>query len=61
MGTLEAHRRKGLAAVVLKALEKASVQQFGAVCGFLQAREVAIPFYRSQVGKLLMSRIQYQT
>ena len=48
MGTLEAHRRKGLAAVVLEALEKASVQQFGAVCGFLQAREAAIPFYQSQ-------------
>jgi len=48
MGTLEAHRRKGLAAVVLEALEKASVQQFSAVCGFLQAREVAIPFYESQ-------------
>tara|TARA_B100000161_G_scaffold251280_1_gene210210 strand:+ start:6156 stop:6671 length:516 start_codon:yes stop_codon:yes gene_type:complete len=48
MGTLEAHRRKGLAAVVLEALEKASVQQFEAVCGFLQAREAAIPFYQSQ-------------
>ena len=48
MGTLESHRRNGFAAVVLEALENASVQQFGAVCGFLQAREVAIPFYQSQ-------------
>ena len=48
MGTLDAHRRKGLAAIVLEALETASVQQFDAVCGFLQAREVAIPFYQSQ-------------
>ena len=48
MGTLDTHRRQGLAADVLDALEKASVKQFGAVCGFLQAREVAIPFYQSQ-------------
>ena len=48
MGTLDTYRRRGFAALVLEALEEASVQQFSAVCGFLQAREVAIPFYRSQ-------------
>ncbi len=48
MGTLESHRRNGFAAVVLEALERESVQQFHAVCGFLQAREIAIPFYQSQ-------------
>ena len=48
MGTLDTHRRQGFAAHLLQALEKASVQQFDAVCGFLQAREVAIPFYQSQ-------------
>ena len=48
MGTLSDFRRQGYAADVLAALEQYSVQQFGAVCGFLQAREIAIPFYKSQ-------------
>ena len=48
MGTLDAHRRNGFAATILNSLEQGSKEQFGAVCGFLQAREVAIPFYESQ-------------
>jgi len=48
MGTLDAFRRQGLAAKLLAALEESSKRQFGAVCGFLQAREIAIPFYESQ-------------
>ena len=53
MGTLDAFRRQGFAADVLNALEIASRQQFGAKCGFLQAREIAIPFYESQGWKLI--------
>ena len=48
MGTLEAHRRQGYACKILNALEEASKAEFGAVCGFLQARKRAIPFYLSQ-------------
>lgn len=48
MGTLASHRRKGCAAAVLSLLEENAVKTFGATAGFLQAREHAIPFYRSQ-------------
>ena len=48
MGTLDSHRRKGHAADVLSQLEKSSVELLGASAGFLQAREIAIPFYQSQ-------------
>ena len=48
MGTLASHRRKGFAAAVLSQLEENAVKKFGAVIGFLQAREHAIPFYQSQ-------------
>ena len=48
MGTLDTHRRKGHAADVLSQLEKSSVELLGASAGFLQAREIAIPFYQSQ-------------
>ena len=48
MGTLDSHRRKGHAAAVLSQLEKSSVELLGASAGFLQAREIAIPFYQSQ-------------
>ena len=48
MGTLEEHRRKGLAGEVLSALEEGMVAQYGAKTGFLQAREHVIEFYRSQ-------------
>ena len=48
MGTIDAYRRQGFAAEILRALEEASRDTFGAICGFLQAREVAIPFYQSQ-------------
>lgn len=48
MGTLAEFRRQGLAAEILNALENESKSAFGAKCGFLQAREFAIPFYESQ-------------
>ena len=48
MGTLETHRRLGNAAKVLNQLEENAIKQFGAIAGFLQAREHAIPFYQSQ-------------
>ena len=48
MGTLDNFRRQGFAADILNALEIASKKQFEATCGFLQAREIAIPFYKSQ-------------
>ena len=48
MGTLASHRRKGCAAAVLSQLEENAVKIFGAIVGFLQAREHAIPFYQSQ-------------
>ena len=48
MGTLASHRRKGCAASVLSQLEENAVKKFGAIVGFLQAREHAIPFYQSQ-------------
>ncbi|MDP6870483.1 MAG: GNAT family N-acetyltransferase [Candidatus Poseidoniaceae archaeon] len=48
MGTLPDYQRKGLAAKVLAELEEKSVETFGAIVGLLQAREHAIPFYKSQ-------------
>ena len=48
MGTLPEARRKGFAAEVLANLETESRAHFGAKFGFLQARELAIPFYQSQ-------------
>ena len=48
MGTLDKYRRRGFAAQILRALETASQTHFGATCGFLQARKVALPFYESQ-------------
>ncbi len=48
MGTRPEARRQGHAATVLKTLEEASKEHFGAKIGLLQAREVAIPFYLSQ-------------
>ena len=48
MGTLASHRRKGYAAEVLRLLEEKSKSILGAKAGFLQARELAIPFYESQ-------------
>ena len=48
MGTLDAYRRRGLAAQVLSALESNAKNQFSAKIGLLQAREHAIPFYLSQ-------------
>ena len=53
MGTLDEFRRQGLAADVLNALEEASRNEFNASCGFLQAREIAIPFYKSQGWELI--------
>ena len=48
MGTLDSYRRRGHAAEVLCQLEKSSVELLSASAGFLQAREIAIPFYQSQ-------------
>ena len=48
MGTMPRGRRQGLASLVLAALEINSVKHFSAKTGFLQAREVAFDFYRSQ-------------
>ena len=48
MGTLDSYRRRGYAAEVLSQLEKSSVELLSASAGFLQAREIAIPFYQSQ-------------
>ena len=53
MGTLDSHRRKGYAAEVLSQLEKSSTELLGASAGFLQAREIAIPFYESQGWKII--------
>jgi len=53
MGTLDTHRRNGFAAKILNSLEQTSKEHFDAVCGFLQAREVAIPFYKSQGWKVI--------
>ena len=53
MGTLDTHRRNGFAAKILNSLEQISKDHFDAVCGFLQAREVAIPFYESQGWKVI--------
>ena len=48
MGTLSEHQRQGHAAAVLGELEHIMVREFGTQTGFLQAREHAVPFYRSQ-------------
>ena len=48
MGTLPSYQRKGLAAKVLAELEAKSIEKFEAIIGLLQAREHAIPFYKSQ-------------
>ena len=48
MGTLVSHQRRGYASEVLTQLESDAVSKLGAVVGFLQAREAAIPFYSSQ-------------
>ena len=48
MGTRPEARRRGHAATVLRALENASKEHFGAKIGLLQAREIAIPLYLSQ-------------
>ena len=48
MGTLSEHQRQGHAAAVLGELEHIMVCEFGTQTGFLQAREHAVPFYRSQ-------------
>ena len=53
MGTLESHRRQGNAAKVLTQLEESAAKKFGAIAGFLQAREHAIPFYLSQGWELI--------
>ena len=48
MGTRSEYQRQGLASQVLAELEQNSIDTFGAVAGFLQARMDAIPFYQSQ-------------
>lgn len=48
MGTLPDHQRQGYAAQVLSALEQAMAEDLNARTGVLQAREPAIPFYKSQ-------------
>ena len=48
MGTLPSHQRCGHAAAVLSALEQRMVVLHGAKTGLLQAREVALEFYRAQ-------------
>jgi len=48
MGTLPGHQRQGHAAAVLGELEQLMVREFGTQVGFLQARELAVPFYATQ-------------
>ena len=48
MGTRSEYQRQGLASKVLAELEQNSIDTFGAVAGFLQARMDAVPFYQSQ-------------
>jgi len=48
MGTLPSHQRRGHAATVLAALERRMVTLHNAKTGLLQAREVALDFYRAQ-------------
>ena len=48
MGTLPGHQRQGYAAAVLGELEQLMVREFGTQIGFLQARELAVPFYATQ-------------
>jgi GNAT superfamily N-acetyltransferase len=48
MGTLPSHQRRGYAALVLGELERIMVSEHGCKTGLLQAREHAIPFYKSQ-------------
>jgi GNAT superfamily N-acetyltransferase len=48
MGTLPQHQRQGHAAAVLGELERFMVREFATQTGFLQARELAVPFYLAQ-------------
>jgi len=47
MGTLDDYQGQGLASMVLSALEKESINLWGAKTGWLQARIIAIPFYEA--------------
>ena len=53
MGTLPSHQRQGYAALVLGELERLMVLDHGCKTGLLQAREHAIPFYKSQGWSLI--------
>ena len=53
MGTLPSHQRRGYAALVLGELERLMVSEHGCKTGLLQAREHAIPFYKSQGWSLI--------
>ena len=53
MGTLPSHQRRGYAALVLGELERLMVSEHGCKTGLLQAREHAIPFYKSQGWRLI--------
>ena len=53
MGTLPSHQRRGFAALVLGELERLMVSEHGCKTGLLQAREHAIPFYKSQGWRLI--------
>ena len=46
-------RRQGLGSLVLAALETNSITHFSAKTGFLQAREAAFDFYRSQQWQMI--------
>lgn len=48
MGTRDSHRRQGLAAALVTALEGAAIAHWGARSGWLQARDAAIPLYSSE-------------
>ncbi len=47
MGTLENHRGKGLASMVLKELEQSCQKQWDVKSGWLQSRIEALPFYKA--------------
>jgi len=53
MGTMPIGRRQGLGSLVLAALETNSITHFSAKTGFLQAREAAFDFYRSQQWQMI--------
>lgn len=53
MGTLPSHQRRGYAGLVLGELERLMVSEHGCKTGLLQAREHAIPFYKSQGWSLI--------